>query len=185
MTHTNGHSATEKTIFGFWLYLLSDVLLFATMFAAYAVLRNGTAGGITSSQLISLPLALGESLLLLLSCLTCGLCRGRFVIPGLLLTFLLGLLFFSAVCADLAHLANGGSSWDRSAFLSAYFLLVWTLLAHIASGLLWMIVLLIQILKRGLIDSTQRRLMCLQLFWPFLNIVWVGIFSWIYLIGAA
>lgn len=172
----------SKTIFGFWLYLLSDILLFAVMFATYAVLRTGTAGGLGQGELVPLPMALGETLLLLVSSYVCGL--NKHAQLRLVITFLLGALFFGAVFSDLSHLVQSGNGPDRSAFLSAYFLLVGTLLFHIAVGLLWMIVLFFQIAKKGETDATHRRGKCLKLFWHFLNLVWLGVYSWVYLIGA-
>jgi cytochrome o ubiquinol oxidase subunit 3 len=188
MTHHNEqHAVEEKTLFGFWLFILSDVIMFSVLFAAYAVLLPGKAGGIGPGELLSLPRALGETLLLLVSSFTCGLCqclRPSRVQSLLAITFVLGALFFSSVLGDFMHLLQSGNGWDRSAFLSAYFLLVGTLLAHVAFGLLWMLVLMAQIWKKGMVASTQRRFLCLKMLWPFLNIVWVGVYSWIYLFGA-
>jgi len=187
MQHNEQHEVEAKTLFGFWLFILSDVVMFSVMFATYAVLLPGKAGGIGPGELLSLPRALGETLLLLVSSFTCGLCqclRQSRVLTLLAITFVLGALFFSAVLGDFMHLVQNGNSWERSAFLSSYFLLVGTLLAHVAFGLLWMLVLIGQIWKKGMVASTQRRFLCLKMFWPFLNIVWVGVYSWIYLGGA-
>jgi cytochrome o ubiquinol oxidase subunit 3 len=192
MIHDESHSVESKTVFGFWLYILSDVIMFSVIFAAYAVLRNGTAGAIDSSQLLSLPRALAETLLLLVSSFTCGFSQiyslesqRKFQTLALVgITFILGSLFVGMVFGDLYHLVQSGNSWQQSAFLSAYFLLIGTLLMHLAAGLLWMIVLMVQIWQRGMIASTHRRMMCLKMFWHFLNIVWVGVYSWIYLMGA-
>ncbi len=188
MHHDESHFVESKTLFGFWLYLLSDIILFAVMFATYAVLRTGTAGGIGPGELISLPKALAETLLLLVSAFILGLSQRKdknqtLVIVGV--TFLLGLVFLALVYAGLATLVTNGNGWQRSAFLSSYFFLVGALLMHMTAALLWMVVLMGQIWQRGITPSTQRRLLCLCLFWHFLNIVWMSIYSWVYLIGAA
>ncbi len=188
----DSHIASSKTIFGFWLYLMTDCILFATFFATYAVLRNGTYGGPTAGQLVELHRVFYETLLFLGSSLFCGLVQvaalreGRHKVQtALVLTFLLGGGFLWMVLGDFTHLIQAGNGWQRSAFLSAYFTLVGVLLMHVASGLLWIIVLMLQILYRGLTVSTHRRILCLRLFWHFLNIVWVFIFTIVYLWGAA
>ncbi len=189
--HDASHGAFSKTIFGFWLYLMTDCLLFATLFAAYAVLQNNTFGGPPASELFSLQSALAQTLVLLTSSFTSGLAqvaalredKAR-VITWIVVTFLLGVVFFSMVMTDFTRLVEGGNSWQRSAFLSAYFTLVGTQVMHIAFGLLWMLVLVILVWQRGLITSTLRRLTCLRLFWHFLNIVWLLIFTIVYLMGA-
>jgi len=189
MTHADeSHSVEAKTLFGFWLYLLSDVILFAVMFATYAVLRTGTAGGIGPGELISLPRALVETLLFLVTAFILGLAQkhgNKQTLGYIGLTFLLGVVFVVLVYVDLATLVSSGNGFQRSGFLSSYFFLIGALLAHIGAGLLWMVVLMGQIWRRGMIASTQRRLLCLSLFWHFLNIVWMSVYSWVYLIGAA
>jgi len=181
----------SKTIFGFWVYLMTDCLLFATLFATYLVLHNNTFGGPSGQEIFNLPYVLGETLLLLASSFTCGLGalaaqknKKQQVIAWFGVTFFLGLSFVTMELLEFAALVREGNSWVRSGFLTSYFTLVSTHGAHISIGLLWMIVLMAQIWQRGLIPSTLRRLTCLRLFWHFLDIVWVFIFSIVYLMGA-
>lgn len=182
-----------KTVFGFWLYLLSDVLLFASFFATYAVLLKGTAGNVGAGALVPLPKVLLETFVLLFSSFTCGLSQTRALGEGqrgirpvgwLGLTLGLGAVFFFLVLSDLASLLYSGHGWEKSGFLSAYFTLVGIFLAHILAGLFWMVVLLILLWRRGVTPNTHRKIVCFKLFWHFLNIIWVGIFSWVYLLGA-
>jgi len=178
------HAVEEKTYFGFWLYLLSDILLFASLFATYGVLTSGTAGGLGPRQLVPLPTALAETLLLLVSSFVCSLTPRRkkgWVMVGLAMTLALGCLFIGMVGSDFARLIQSGNSWERSAYLSAYFVLVGTLLFHMVMGLLWVLVLLGQIAQRGITDSTYRRTVCFKMFWCFLNVIWVAIYHWVYL----
>lgn len=178
--HDSNLEVESKTILGFWLFILSDIILFSVIFATYAVLRPGPTG-----EWVSLPKALAEALLLLTSSFVCGLSRNPNRSKAILLlglTCVLGIVFSCAVLSDFAHLIRIGNDWQKSGILSAYFLLVGTLLMHLFVGILWMIVLIAQIWQRGMIASTHRRTMCLQMFWHFLNIVWIGIYSWIYLL---
>ncbi len=180
----------DKTLFGFWLYLMSDCILFATLFATYAVLHPNTYGGPHSRELFDLPYVLVETLILLTSSFTCGLglltARRQETwqtISLLGLTFLLGGAFLVLELREFAHLVSEGNSWARSGFLSAYFTLVGTHGLHITSGLVWIVVLVGQILSEGLIWATMRRLMCWSLFWHFLDLVWIFIFTIVYLTG--
>ena len=182
MTH-EPQQLESKTIFGFWLYLLSDIILFGVFFVTYAILRKGTAGDLHAGQLIALPKALLETFLILASSFLCGLSKNR-PLPFLAMSFLLGVLFFGLVTSDLLELVQTGHGWGRSAFLSAYFLLLGVFLMHVAAALLWMLVLMACILWHKSEMSIHRRLHCLQMFCHFLNIVWVGIYSWIYLMGS-
>src|SRR6266550_2615151 len=157
--------ADSKTIFGFWVYLMTDCILFATLFATYAVLRNNTFGGPSGSQLFGLPFVLIETLILLTSSFTCGLgvlaARHQYrtqVIAWFGITFMLGVAFLTMELTEFAHLAQEGNSWQRSGFLSAFFTLVGTHGLHITAGLLWMLVLMVQVLRRGLLPATVRRL---------------------------
>jgi cytochrome o ubiquinol oxidase subunit 3 len=187
--HSDAHS---RTLFGFWIYLMTDCVLFATLFAAYAVLHNGTYGGPSSRELFNLPYALTETLLLLTSSFTCGLAGlaaqrndKNKVIGWFAITFLLGISFLAMEVTEFTHLAQQGNSWERSAFLSSYFTLVGTHGLHITTGLFWMIVLLAPVCRRGLTPTRLKRLTCLRLFWHFLDIVWIFIFTIVYLMGAA
>ncbi len=185
------HDVSSNTIFGFWLYLMTDFILFATFFATFAVLRNNTFGGPTAQELFSLPFALAQTLILLMSSLTCGIASLAVVrndkksLYGWYgMTFLLGVFFLGMVYADFAHLVKSGNHWSRSGFLSSYFALVGLHGIHIALGLLFMVFFLAQVRVRGLIPVTIRRLTCLKMFWFFSYIVWVFMFTIVYLLGA-
>ncbi len=179
-----------KTSLGFWIYLMTDCVLFASLFATYAVLHTSTYGGPSGRDLFSLPFVLTETLILLTSSFTCGLAilaaRQRnktLVLVWLSLTFCLGLAFLTLELREFRQLAIDGNSWRRSGFLSSFFTLVGTHGLHIATGLLWMIVLGTQIFRRGLAAATTRRLLLFSLFWHFLDIIWIFIFTIVYLLG--
>ena len=183
---------TDRTLFGFWVYVMTDCVLFATLFATYAVLRNNTYGGPDAHDLFSMPYVLVETLLLLTSSFTCGLAllaanQRRTKQVGLWLgsTFLLGLSFVTMELTEFAHLAGEGHGWWSSAFLSAFFTLVGTHGLHITIGLLWLLVLGAFIMARGLNQHTLRRLGMFGIFWHFLDVVWVFIFTIVYLMGVA
>lgn len=174
----------EKTVFGFWVYLMTDCLLFGTLFATYAVLHTPSKG------LFNLPFALTETLILLASSFVCGFTliasrknQPRQVIGWFGITFLLGIAFLAMELTEFFHLIREGHSWQKNGFLSAYFTLVGTHGLHISCGLLWMLVMMVQIFKNGLIPTVLRRLQCLRLFWHFLDLVWIFIFSIVYLMG--
>lgn len=181
----------SKTPFGFWVYLMTDCVLFATLFATYAVLHRNTFGGPSGAELFSLPFVLTETLLLLTSSFTCGLAilgvaagNKRIVLGGLIATFLLGAAFLGMELHEFTGLIHEGNSWQRSGFLSAFFTLVGTHGAHIAVGLLWIIVLGVLVLRKGLTVHTTRKLTLFSLFWHFLDVVWIFIFTIVYLMGA-
>jgi cytochrome o ubiquinol oxidase subunit III len=188
--HNAHKEVTERTILGFWHYIMSDCILFATLFVTYAVLHNNTYGGPTSRQLFDLPYVLTETLILLTSSLACGLglleARRRDKNKTMIFfgaTFLLGLAFLALEINEFYHLVQEGNSWQKSAFLSAYFTLVGTHGLHVASGLLWILVLMAQAWFGGLTWVIIKRFMCLSLFWHFLDIVWIFIFTLVYLMG--
>jgi cytochrome o ubiquinol oxidase subunit 3 len=185
-------AADSKSLFGFWIYLMTDVVLFASLFAAFAVLRNSTFGGPAGAELFSLPFVFTETLILLTSSFTCGVAvvmanRGsrRQTLIWLAVTALLGVAFLTLELNEFSHLAHEGNSWQRSGFLSSFFTLVGTHGAHITTGLIWMLVMIVQVVRRGLERNTLRRLTMLSLFWHFLDIIWIFIFSIVYLLGAA
>jgi cytochrome o ubiquinol oxidase subunit III len=187
----NYSDAHHRTIFGFWVYLMTDCILFATLFATYAVLHNNTYGGPSGRELFSLPFVLTETLLLLTSSFTCGLTalaarcdEKNKVIAWFGVTFLLGLSFLTMEVTEFTHLFHEGNGWQRSAFLSSFFTLVGTHGLHITAGLLWMIVLVIQMGRRGLTPTILKRQTCLRLFWHFLDVIWIFIFTFVYLMGA-
>ncbi|MDB5178617.1 MAG: cytochrome o ubiquinol oxidase subunit [Patescibacteria group bacterium] len=170
---------------------MTDCVLFASLFATYAVLHNNTFGGPGAHELFSMPFVLAETLILLTSSFTAGLAilathqgKRNQVLTWLSLTFLLGVAFLTMEITEFSHLAAEGNSWQRSGFLSAFFTLVGTHGLHIATGLLWMTVLMIQVLRRGLGTATVRRLTLLSLFWHFLDVIWIFIFTIVYLMGA-
>jgi cytochrome o ubiquinol oxidase subunit 3 len=183
-------AAESKAIFGFWVYLMTDCVLFASLFAVYAVLHNNTFGGESGSQLFSLPYVLTETMILLTSSFTSGLGsiaahRGdvRRVMAWFSLTFLLGASFLAMELNEFHHLDASGNSWRRSGFLSSYFTLVGTHGLHITVGLLWMAVLLVTVARRGLKPGIVRKLTLLSTFWHFLDLIWIFIFTIVYLLG--
>jgi len=184
--------AADKTLFGFWVYLMTDCILFASLFATFAVLRNNTFGGPDARELFSLSFVLAETLILLTSSFTAGLAilaarrnDKKQVLAWFGVTFLLGLSFLGLELKEFAHLASEGNSWRRSGFLSAFFTLVGTHGTHITAGLLWMGVMMAKIYRRGLVFSSVKRLTMLAMFWHFLDIVWIFIFTIVYLMGVA
>jgi cytochrome o ubiquinol oxidase subunit III len=187
---TDQGQAEEKTLFGFWVYLMTDCVLFASLFAAFAVLRANTNGGPSSEDLFSLSFVLKETLILLTSSFLCGLGilsarRGQKNLVYLFfgLTFLLGIAFLVLELHEFNNLYNEGNSWRRSAFLSSFFTLVGTHGAHISAGLIWMGVMMARVKKLGLSASNIKRLTMLSLFWHFLDIVWIFIFTVVYFMG--
>jgi cytochrome o ubiquinol oxidase subunit 3 len=183
--------ADPKTVFGFWVYIMTDCVLFATLFATYAVLQHNTYGGPSGRELFSLPFVLAETLILLTSSYTCGLAMlavrradKRQVLAWFAITMLLGLSFLGLELSEFHKLALEGHSWRASGFLSAFFTLVGTHGLHITTGLLWMSVMMIRVWRQGLDAASVRRLTLLSLFWHFLDIVWIFIFTIVYLVGA-
>lgn len=180
----------DRTVFGFWIYLMTDLVIFGVLFATYTVLRGSTFGGPSGNSLFNLPFALNETLILLTSSFTCGLAilstrtnNLRHLLFWLVVTFLLGVSFLSLELNEFHNLVSEGNSWQRSAFLSSYFTLVGTHGLHIFIGLLWMSVCMIKLWSKGLTDSLIRKLTLLSLFWHFLDIVWIFIFTIVYLMS--
>jgi cytochrome o ubiquinol oxidase subunit 3 len=181
----------EKTIFGFWVYLMTDCVLFASLFATYAVLHSNTFGGPSGQQLFSLPYVLTETVILLTSSFTCGLgvlaaqrLAKKQVLAWFSVTFGLGVAFLSMELTEFTHLVHDGNSWRRSGFLSSFFTLVGTHGLHITVGLIWMLVLMAKVLSHGLNPTNVKRLTLLSLFWHFLDVIWIFIFTIVYLLGA-
>jgi cytochrome o ubiquinol oxidase subunit III len=185
------HQQSEnKTLFGFWVYLMTDCVLFASLFATFAVLRYNTYGGPGAESLFSLSFVLSETMILLTSSFLCGLgilsARRGLKKQTLLffgLTFLLGIAFLGLELHEFSHLYHEGNSWRRSAFLSSFFTLVGTHGAHITIGLIWMAAMMLRVSQLGLTHSNVKRLTMLSLFWHFLDIVWIFIFTIVYLFG--
>lgn len=182
--------SAEKTYFGFWVYLLTDLLLFATLFATYIVLKNNTFGGEGAAKLFSLPYALAETIILLVSSFTSGLgflaakrLQKTQVFIWYGITFVLGIAFLSMELTEFSHLWIEGNTFQRSAFLSAFYTLVGTHGLHIATGLFWMILLFVYLMKKGLTPHAVNKLTLLSVFWHFLDLVWIFIFTVVYLFG--
>ena len=180
----------DAQAFGFWLYLMSDLVLFAAIFATYAVLGHNYAGGPTGRDIFHLPSVFGETMLLLCSSATYGMAmlqmhagRRDQVLTWLAVTFLLGLGFIIMEVHEFHDLVHAGFGPDRSAFLSAFFTLVGTHGTHVAFGLIWMATMAGQVLSKGLTMPVQSRLLRLSMFWHFLDIVWVAVFTIVYLMG--
>lgn len=198
LTQTNAHAgehghhdAGANKVFGFWIYLMSDLIVFCCLFATYAVLVNGTAGGPTGKDIFELPFVMVETALLLFSSITYGfaiIAMGKGaknqVIGWLAVTFLFGAGFVGMEIYEFHHLIAIGAGPDRSGFLSAFFALVGTHGLHVTAGLVWMALMMFHVYRRGLTSANRTRLMCLSLFWHFLDIVWICVFSVVYLMGA-
>ena len=182
--------AENGTLLGFWLYLMSDCLVFACLFAAYGVLGRNYAAGPSGAELFELPVVALNTALLLLSSITYGFAmlemqngRVKPVLAWLLLTGLLGAGFIGLELNEFAHLIHEGAGPQRSAFLSSFFTLVGTHGLHVTFGIVWLVTLIVQVANKGLIPENQRRLMCLSMFWHFLDVVWIGVFTFVYLMG--
>src|ERR1700757_3811168 len=187
-----GGPASKRIVvaYGFWIFILGDMVMFSALFAAYAVLRGNTAGGPTGSELINLRNVFIETMCLLLSSYTCGLGAlsaerrqpARFLIFAAL-TFVLGAAFLVIECSEFAGMVAKGAGPSRSGFLSGFFTLVGTHGVHVTGGLIWLIYLVAQVVVKGLRPAVLRRLLCWSLFWHALDIVWGGGFSFVYLVG--
>lgn len=180
----------ERKMLGFWIYLMTDIILFATLFATFIVLRNATAGGPLGAELFDMPFVLVETMLLLTSSFTAGLALlsakaglKKATIVWMVLTFMLGVGFLAMELWEFAHLIQEGAGPQRSAFLSAFFTLVATHGIHITVGLIWLIVVVYRLLRFNFKKNDIFRLSLFSLFWHFLDIVWIFIFSIVYLIG--
>ena len=178
------------TALGFWLYLMSDCLIFASMFATYGVLGRSYAGGPGGAELFDLNLVAINTALLLFSSITFGFAmlqkqQGKVggTLTWLFITGLFGAGFLAIELYEFHHLIHVGAGPQSSAAMSSFFTLVGTHGLHVTFGLIWLIVLMIQISKHGLIHENKRRLMCLSMFWHFLDVIWIGVFTFVYLMG--
>jgi cytochrome o ubiquinol oxidase subunit 3 len=185
------HHPENGTLLGFWLYLMSDCLVFACLFAVYAVLGRSYAAGPSGADLFDLPLVAVNTSMLLLSSITYGFAmlemqrnRLRPVLAWLAVTGLLGAVFIGLELYEFAHLIHEGAGPQRSAFLSSFFTLVGTHGLHVTFGIVWLVTLMVQVSRRGLGPENRRRLMCLSMFWHFLDVVWIGVFTFVYLMGS-
>ncbi|OYX70878.1 MAG: cytochrome o ubiquinol oxidase subunit III [Rhizobiales bacterium 32-66-11] len=186
----HAHPDGGSTSLGFWIYLMSDCLIFAMLFATYGVLGGNYAAGPAPKDLFDLNLVALNTTMLLFSSITYGfamlaMARGRIgqVQVWLAVTALFGLAFLSIELFEFAHMIHEGATPQRSAFLSAFFTLVGTHGLHVTFGLIWLVTLMVQVGQRGLIPANRRRLMCLSMFWHFLDVVWIGVFTFVYLMG--
>ena len=184
--HPEGHS----TMLGFWMYLMSDCLIFAILFAVYAVLGGNYAAGPAPKDLFDLPLVAVNTSMLLFSSITYGFAmlamyRNKVAQTQvwLAVTGLFGLCFLGIELYEFAHMIHLGATPQRSGFLSAFFILVGTHGLHVTFGIIWLVTLMIQVGQKGLIQANKRRLMCLSLFWHFLDVIWIGVFTFVYLLG--
>lgn len=184
------HEPGSATLFGFWIYLMSDALIFATLFATYGVLSGSTAGGPPAREIFELPLVALNTGILLVSSITYGFAmiamqegRLRGTQGWLVVTGLLGAAFVGVELYEFGELIHEGATPQTSAFLSGFFTLVATHGLHVTFGIIWLVVMLVQLNQRGLHPENQRRLMCLSMFWHFLDVVWIGVFTFVYLLG--
>jgi cytochrome o ubiquinol oxidase subunit 3 len=186
----HAHAEGGGTMLGFWIYLMSDCLIFAALFATYGVLGGNYAAGPSPKDLFDLPLVAVNTSMLLISSLTNGFAmlameKGRVAATQLWLgvTILFGLAFVGIELNEFAHMIQEGATPQRSAFLSSFFTLVGTHGLHVTFGMIWMVTLIVQIGQRGLIEANRRRMTCLAMFWHFLDIIWIGVFTFVYLMG--
>jgi cytochrome o ubiquinol oxidase subunit 3 len=195
--HVSDHAARDEASkriivgYGFWIFLLSDIIMFSAFFAAYAVLSGATAGGPSGKDLFDLPNVAIETACLLLSSFACGIAsigagaqnRALFY-GGMAITFVLGAAFLSIEIQEFAGMIAEGAGPTRSAFLSAFFTLVGCHGVHVTLGLLWLLTMMAQVFAKGFRADILRRVLCFSLFWHTLDIVWVALFTVVYLLGA-
>src|SRR3954470_23240464 len=188
--HQHGPSPRIVVGYGFWIFLISDIILFAAFFATYAVLTNSTAGGPTGSDLFDMTLVAVETACLLTSSLFCGIAgigaqaRNSRVFHGAMaVTFVLGAAFLAIELHEFADMIEKGAGPNRSAFLSAFFALIGCHGLHVFAGLLWLLTMMAQVVAKGYRDDIMRRMLCFALFWHTLDIIWVALFSLVYLVG--
>ena len=187
-----GKSHPENgTLLGFWIYLLSDLMVFGSLFATFGVLAHSYAAGPSGGDLFDLKLIAVNTAILLVSSITYGFAmlamqkrNARGTIGWLAVTGVLGLAFLAIELYEFHHLIHLGAGPQRSAFLSAFFALVGTHGLHVSAGLLWLLIMFIQIKQNGLTPTNKTRMACLSLFWHFLDLIWIGVFSVVYLNGA-
>lgn len=183
------HPEGASTALGFWVYLMSDCLMFAVLFAAYGVLGSNYAAGPGPKDLFDLDLVALNTAMLLLSSITYGFAmlqayagRRQAALVWLAVTLGFGLCFLGIELYEFHHLIEEGAGPQRSAFLSAFFTLVGTHGLHVTFGSIWLVTLMVQIAQKGLIAANLRRLMCLSMFWHFLDVIWIGVFTFVYLV---
>ncbi|WP_207102288.1 cytochrome o ubiquinol oxidase subunit III [Paracoccus shandongensis] len=189
-TEPHHHHEGASTSIGFWVYLMSDCLMFAILFATFGVLGGSYAAGPGPKDLFDLELVALNTAFLLLSSITYGFAMLAMVknnrngtLAWLAVTLVFGLAFLGVELYEFNHLIHLGAGPQRSAFLSSFFALVGTHGLHVAFGCLWLVTLMIQVRQRGLIPANRRRLSCLSMFWHFLDVIWIGVFTFVYLLG--
>jgi len=181
----------DKNSFGFWVYLMSDCVLFAGLFATYAVLSSAVYGGPSIGDIVNLPFVIIETLVLLTSSFTVGLAvlaaeqkKKTLTLVALAVTLLLGLAFLGMELSEFGRLIAAGQGPSQSAFLSAFFTLLGTHGLHVFLGSIWMLVLMAHVFYKGLSEGSTRKLLLMSLFWHFLDIIWICIFTFVYMFGA-
>jgi cytochrome o ubiquinol oxidase subunit 3 len=189
-THDHAAAQESKKILGFWIFLVTDCLLFASIFATYVLLKTHTDGGPTAKELFSIPAFMTETVILLTSSFTSGLAalsmqsgNKKNLISWLVVTALLGAAFVGLEINEFAHMASDGATISRSAFLTAFFTLVGTHGCHVTFGIFWMIGLMMQLSKRGINTMSRRKVFIFSIYWHFLDVIWIFLFSVVYLMG--
>jgi cytochrome o ubiquinol oxidase subunit III len=184
------HAEGGSTYLGFWIYVMSDCLIFACLFATFGVLGGRYAAGPAPKDIFELPIVAVNTTMLLLSSITYGFAmlamdkeKVGATLGWLVVTALFGAAFVGIELHEFAGLIHEGATPERSAFLSSFFTLVGTHGLHVTTGIVWMIVLMVQVASKGLIPANKRRLLCLSMFWHFLDVVWIGVFTFVYLLG--
>ena len=194
LSEVEGHAASTRIVvgYGFWIFLISDIILFAAFFATYAVLTNSTDGGPTGRDLFDMRLVAIETACLLASSFSCGMAgigvhvnNKRLFHGAMLVTFLLGAGFLAIELHEFAEMIEKGAGPSRSGFLSAFFALIGCHGLHVTAGMLWLLTMMAQVVAKGFREDIQRRMLCFALFWHTLDIIWVGLFSLVYLVGLA
>ncbi len=194
LTAEGAQSATKRIVvaYGFWIFLISDIIIFAALFASYAVLTDSTAGGPRGRDLFDLKLVAIETGCLLASTLCCGFAglganarRNGLYYSSMAATFVLGAIFLGIEVHEFVSMIEAGAGPSRSAFLSAFFALIGCHGLHVTAGMLWLLTMVAQVYAKGYRDDILRRLLCFSLFWHTLDIIWVGLFSLVYLVGVA
>lgn len=184
------HDLDSLKSFGFWIFLMTDVIIFGCLFAVYVVLRNNTAGGPTADELFKMPGVIAETFILLTSSFTSGLAvlamhagKRNQLIGWLAVTFVLGAAFITLEVTEFIDMVHEGATIATSGFLSGFFTLVGTHGLHVSIGLVWMIGLMLQLRKRGITKVTKRKVEVLSLYWHFLDVVWIFVLTVVYLMG--
>ena len=182
----------NKTSIGFWIYLMTDCMLFGSLFITFVILRGATADGPSGREIFDMPMVLAETMILLVSSFTCGLAllaikakKVRNILWALAATYLLGVAFLTIEISEFVGLINEGNGPSTSAFLSSFFTLVGTHGFHIFVGLVWLLTLVSVLYKKGLTAKLTRQLTLFGLFWHFLDLIWIFIFTVVYLMGVA